>query len=82
MKISRYMCAERNRSGTPYLWHKPAFDLKGKTAAFIGVACTVLKLIKALVGLVIILGETGGEVFKHLPAGLVSLTGALRHHLC
>jgi hypothetical protein len=34
--------AERQRSGTLYLSHKPAHDLKDKTAAFVGVACTDL----------------------------------------
>jgi hypothetical protein len=33
---------ERQRSGTPYPYPEPTLDLKGQTAAFVGVACSDL----------------------------------------
>jgi hypothetical protein len=46
--------------------HAARVTAQRNTAALVGVACTVLKLSKALVGFVIILGDERG-VFKHPP---------------
>ena len=51
---------QRIRSGTPNLRLQPTHDLKDLTASVVGVAWTVLKLSKALVGFVII-GDRAGS---------------------
>jgi len=62
------MCASRQRpsSCAPYQRRGAAHELKGQSAVLVGVACSDLKLSKALVGFVIILGDERG-VFKHPP---------------